>query len=177
MARIAGVNIPTGKRVVIALQYIHGIGPKTAARLDSVGIKTVEQFLDCDPDELALELNTRHIDDRIIRTWQTQTSLACQIPGIAGHDAQIMVACGFETPKEVASADPETILSLVDEFAKTSEAKFIIRNSNPPDLKEVNDWIEEPIYAERAGFGREPAADQLDHQHIGQSRDHRFAAR
>ena len=26
MARIAGVNIPTDKRVVIALQYIHGIG-------------------------------------------------------------------------------------------------------------------------------------------------------
>ena len=30
MARIAGVNIPTQKRVVIALQYIHGIGPKLA---------------------------------------------------------------------------------------------------------------------------------------------------
>ena len=30
MARIAGVNIPTNKRVVIALQYIHGIGDKFA---------------------------------------------------------------------------------------------------------------------------------------------------
>ncbi len=30
MARIAGVNIPTQKRTVIALQYIHGIGPKYA---------------------------------------------------------------------------------------------------------------------------------------------------
>jgi len=30
VARIAGVNIPTNKRVIIALQYIHGIGPKTA---------------------------------------------------------------------------------------------------------------------------------------------------
>ena len=30
MARIAGVNIPTNKRVVIALQYIHGIGSKKA---------------------------------------------------------------------------------------------------------------------------------------------------
>ena len=30
MARIAGVNIPTNKRVVIALQYIHGIGEKAA---------------------------------------------------------------------------------------------------------------------------------------------------
>lgn len=30
MARIAGVNIPTQKRVLIALQYLHGIGPKFA---------------------------------------------------------------------------------------------------------------------------------------------------
>ena len=33
MARIAGVNIPTGKRVVIALQYIHGIGPTLAQEI------------------------------------------------------------------------------------------------------------------------------------------------
>ena len=33
MARIAGVNIPTGKRVIIALQYIHGIGPKKAEEI------------------------------------------------------------------------------------------------------------------------------------------------
>ncbi|GAB5376704.1 MAG: 30S ribosomal protein S13 [Acuticoccus sp.] len=33
MARIAGVNIPTGKRVVIALQYIHGIGSSMAKEI------------------------------------------------------------------------------------------------------------------------------------------------
>ena len=33
MARIAGVNIPTEKRVEIALQYIHGIGPKRASQI------------------------------------------------------------------------------------------------------------------------------------------------
>jgi small subunit ribosomal protein S13 len=33
LARIAGVNIPTNKRVVIALQYIHGIGKKKAEEI------------------------------------------------------------------------------------------------------------------------------------------------
>ena len=33
MARIAGVNIPTNKRVLIALQYIHGIGQKNAGEI------------------------------------------------------------------------------------------------------------------------------------------------
>jgi len=39
MARIAGVNIPTQKRVVIALQYIHGIGQAYAKEIcDKVGL-------------------------------------------------------------------------------------------------------------------------------------------
>jgi len=39
VARIAGVNIPTNKRVVIALQYIHGIGAKFAQEIvEKVGI-------------------------------------------------------------------------------------------------------------------------------------------
>lgn len=33
VARIAGVNIPTNKRVIIALQYIHGIGAKFAQEI------------------------------------------------------------------------------------------------------------------------------------------------
>ncbi|GAB5481958.1 MAG: 30S ribosomal protein S13 [Parasphingorhabdus sp.] len=33
MARIAGVNIPTNKRVIIALTYIHGIGRTKAAEI------------------------------------------------------------------------------------------------------------------------------------------------
>ena len=40
MARIAGVNIPTNKRVIIALQYIHGIGQAKAAEIVAkVGIE------------------------------------------------------------------------------------------------------------------------------------------
>ncbi|MGH1422329.1 MAG: 30S ribosomal protein S13 [Hyphomonas sp.] len=39
MARIAGVNIPTNKRVEIALRYIHGIGPAMAAEIiEKVGV-------------------------------------------------------------------------------------------------------------------------------------------
>jgi len=39
LARISGVNIPTGKRVVIALTYIHGIGRTSARKIcEAVGI-------------------------------------------------------------------------------------------------------------------------------------------
>ncbi|HVW54710.1 MAG TPA: 30S ribosomal protein S13 [Rhizobiaceae bacterium] len=52
MARIAGVNIPTNKRVVIALQYIHGIGPALAQQIvEKVGIpseRRVNQLTDAE---------------------------------------------------------------------------------------------------------------------------------
>ena len=50
MARIAGVNIPTNKRVVIALRYIYGIGPENAKEVcKKIGIaegKRVNQLTD-----------------------------------------------------------------------------------------------------------------------------------
>lgn len=50
MARIAGVNIPTNKRVLIGLQSIHGIGLKKAQEImDKVGIpgeRRVNQLTD-----------------------------------------------------------------------------------------------------------------------------------
>jgi small subunit ribosomal protein S13 len=50
VARIAGVNIPTNKRVVVALQYIHGIGSTKARQIvDKVGIadaRRVNQLTD-----------------------------------------------------------------------------------------------------------------------------------
>jgi len=52
LARIAGVNIPTQKRVVIALRYIHGIGPTFAKQIcDKVGIppeRRVNQLTDAE---------------------------------------------------------------------------------------------------------------------------------
>jgi len=52
VARIAGVNIPTNKRVVIALQYIHGIGQKFAQEIvEKVGIpaeRRVNQLTDAE---------------------------------------------------------------------------------------------------------------------------------
>ena len=52
MARIAGVNIPTQKRVIIALTYIHGIGPAKAKEImKKVGIeesRRVSQLTDAE---------------------------------------------------------------------------------------------------------------------------------
>ncbi len=53
MARIAGVNIPTNKRVVIALTYIHGIG-RSKARIicDGAGIPSERRVNELNDQEV-----------------------------------------------------------------------------------------------------------------------------
>jgi len=54
LARIAGVNIPTGKRAVIALTYIHGIGRTTAVKIcEACGIAAERRVNDLSDDEVA----------------------------------------------------------------------------------------------------------------------------
>ena len=46
MARIAGVNLPTNKRVIIALQYIHGIATKAKEITDKLSIAAERRVQD-----------------------------------------------------------------------------------------------------------------------------------
>jgi small subunit ribosomal protein S13 len=53
VARIAGVNIPTNKRVEIALRYIHGIGPSNAKDICAkVGIASERRVNDLTETEI-----------------------------------------------------------------------------------------------------------------------------
>ena len=59
MARIAGINIPTQKRLPIALTYIHGIGPTKAEEI-------------CEQCGIPLERRVQELtDDEVIRVRET----------------------------------------------------------------------------------------------------------
>ncbi|TAN58975.1 MAG: 30S ribosomal protein S13 [Rhodospirillales bacterium] len=62
MARIAGVNIPTNKRVLIALTYIHGIGRQKAQDIcEKVGLTAERRVNTLSDDEV---LRIREVIDR-----------------------------------------------------------------------------------------------------------------
>ena len=62
MARIAGVNIPTQKRVEIGLRYIHGIGPHIARQIImQLGIDPTRRVSDLTESEV---IQIREVIDR-----------------------------------------------------------------------------------------------------------------
>ena len=74
MARIAGVNIPTGKRVVIALTYVHGIGRTKAVEIcEKVGIPFERRVNDLTEVELT------GIRDSIDNDYQVEGDLRREV--------------------------------------------------------------------------------------------------
>ncbi|WP_350334685.1 30S ribosomal protein S13 [Coralliovum pocilloporae] len=71
MARIAGVNIPTNKRVVIALQYIHGIGSTKAQEIiDQVSIpaeRRVNELSDAEVVQIREVIDRDHMVEGDLR--------------------------------------------------------------------------------------------------------------
>jgi len=65
VARIAGVNIPTNKRVLISLRYIYGIGPKNAQEIcQQLGIPEERRVNQLTDEEI---LRIRELIDRDYR--------------------------------------------------------------------------------------------------------------
>jgi small subunit ribosomal protein S13 len=62
LARIAGVNLPTNKRVIVALQYIHGIGATKAQEImGKLGIPEARRVSQLTDQEV---LHIREVVDR-----------------------------------------------------------------------------------------------------------------
>jgi small subunit ribosomal protein S13 len=65
MARIAGVDIPREKRVIISLTYVHGIGPTTASKvLAGANVSPETRVRDLTDDEVN---RIREIVDRQVK--------------------------------------------------------------------------------------------------------------
>ncbi|MBN2788977.1 MAG: 30S ribosomal protein S13 [Candidatus Delongbacteria bacterium] len=77
MARIAGVDLPTNKRVEIGLTYIYGIGRSTSKEiLDSLKIDYDKKIKDLTEEEVDIIRKTITDEYVIEGTLRTQTKLA-----------------------------------------------------------------------------------------------------
>ncbi len=77
MARIAGVDLPTNKRVEIGLTYIYGIGRSTSKEiLDNLKINYDKKIKDLTEEEVDIIRKTITDEYVIEGTLRTQTKLA-----------------------------------------------------------------------------------------------------
>ena len=116
------------------------IGHKTAKRLRRVQIVTVSDLLNADAAETALRLNAQHITPDVFRDWQDQARLVCRVPQLRGHDAQILIGCGYRDPLDISTAPTDELVLAATEFTDSQEGKRLVQPGGTPDERDIRNW-------------------------------------
>lgn len=117
------------------------IGPRTAQRFTGVGVQTIADFLRMTAESMAEKINYKRLTANVIRQWQQQARLVCQVPNLRGHDAQLLVGVGIVDAEQLAAIQPRRLFEKIRPFAESKEGLKIIRAGQKPDLQEVSDWV------------------------------------
>jgi len=78
MARIAGVDLPRNKRIVIALTYIHGIGRTSARKI-------------CEATELDQDLRTDQLTEADVRRIRRELEEHYKVEGDLRREVQLNI--------------------------------------------------------------------------------------
>lgn len=126
------------------------IGPKTARRLEAVGVKTVADLIAISPETAQAQLRTKHISVDVIRDWQAQATLACTVPGLRSREAQALVACGVRDAAELAAHDAIDLCEAIARWGISDEGARAWGSAPAPSEDDVADWIERAAHAGKA---------------------------
>lgn len=140
--------IPPAEEPTVSVHYgsplveAPSIGPKTAKRFESIGIRTIRQLVSTGADEIVQGLATRWITEDLVRDWQDQARLVCEVPALTGYRAQLLVAIGCRTSWQLRTANATVLFTQLTQFCETSEGQQILRSARTPTQDDVVRWID-----------------------------------
>lgn len=116
------------------------IGPKTAARLQAVGVTTVRQLLASDSEQLAQLLKASWINPQKIDQWKGQSRLAIEIAGLSSAGSGLLFLSGVTTSEELLSRSVDELHQMVVQAARTAQGQRVLRDKPPPSRDLINQW-------------------------------------
>jgi len=118
------------------------IGPKMAAKLESIRVRTIGDLLAAESGDVAQAIGEKAVTAASVDAWKSQSMLFCRIPNLRGQDAQLLVAAGYSTAESIADASVDTLYEAIARVASTKQGLRYLRGGNPPDRDRVQSWIE-----------------------------------
>jgi predicted flap endonuclease-1-like 5' DNA nuclease len=117
------------------------IGPKTAKRLEAIGVRTVTDLLRLNPERAQADIGVRHITAQTVRDWQAQARLACTVPGLKSREAQALAACGVGDARDLVSRDAEDLCEAIGEWGISDAGPRAWGNAPAPTADDVATWM------------------------------------
>jgi hypothetical protein len=118
------------------------VGPHGAELMAKVGIRTIADLLNANPQSVADEIAEPSLTAEVITRWQVEARLACRIPGLRRREARLLAACGYAEAEQVAGADVAELAKKVQTLCATSRGKRLLgANAKTPARGQVAQWV------------------------------------
>jgi predicted flap endonuclease-1-like 5' DNA nuclease len=121
------------------LEYIEGVGPVYAAKLNEIGINTLDDLLEkgADPKGRQEIAESTGISHTLVLKWVNQVDLF-RINGVGSEYAELLEMAGVDTVVELSTRNPENLFAALE---SVNEEKKLVRKL--PVLSQVQDWVEQ----------------------------------
>ncbi len=120
---------------------IPSLGAQMARRLGASGVRTVADLIELDLEESEMPLQGLQISASRFRIWQAEARLLCCVPDLTGDAAQLLVACGIFSPRELAEADADALLRKINRLRGHGESGAMVPDFVWPDRQSLGHWI------------------------------------
>jgi len=122
-----------------SIDEIEGIGPVYAGKLQAIGIKTTDAYLERakDPKGRKALAEETGIDDKRILKWANMADLM-RINGVGEEYSELLEAAGVDTVKELKHRVPANLHAKMKDV---NEAKKLVRQL--PSESAVEKWVEQ----------------------------------
>lgn len=150
-----------------AVSLVPSLGEQMARRIGAIGVHTVSDLIDLDPENTEIPLESLQISAATLRNWQAEARLLCCIPDLTGKDAQLLVLCGVYSPTELAEADADGLhfrASRLQEVGREYDSfSWLSGDSTWPSKSHFVKWIACGQRARSYRAAREYGSKRLKH--------------
>lgn len=117
------------------------IGQKIAARLEAIGVKTIGDLIDADPQAVSNMVAQKWLTPQTVTDWKAMAQLAIDVQAVGEQDAQILVACGVRDKSALAQSDARALQDHLEDWLASDDGKRLMRGSSGPKAAKVEAWI------------------------------------
>lgn len=126
------------------------VHPNLAHRCRSLGVSTIRDLLEVDPQWLAESLRASEVTAARVSNWQAAADLLCNVRNLRPFDARILVGSGIRSASALSAMHPSDLADRVEQFMATETGRKILRSGNSHELASITNWVD----AARRGSAR-----------------------
>ncbi len=136
-----------------------GVHPNLAHRCRSLGVSTIRDLLEVDPQWLAECLRASDVSAARVSNWQAAADLLCNVRNLRPFDARILVGSGIRSASALSAMHPSDLADRVEQFMATETGRKILRSGNSHELASITNWVAaarrgSARFGQQAGYNR-----------------------